>query len=398
MRTSLAVMGLFLSSSVLVSVGCKPTNISGSGNQGVAFQEQECQGDPTTEFSQNPTCLPNSKFRVIPNTPVWGTYTGIDQYDASGVDLAHGSVTSFGSAPGALGPGPLQTPGNAPLIVNNGRAPGEWNVFFLSIENCGVSSHYVGAGDWNGGYWDEYEYTEELIPNYYDPTNPGLVFTMDCINYDPVLPASRRVGIIGNLPQTLTLGSEVPFTTTNGMPLLYIYNESGALVSTETATSISSDGSQATFPFPSSLPQSGYSLAVANQINSSGTFQTVGTNLLSIVGSQTIAGNPFGIAAGGLYTSTSYNPIPIMSLYSQGQVLIGNTPVTVGTNPTAIAVYPTAPEGSYSNSTEERAVVATLAATRSAFSTFCTIRLSRPLRLETTRLPSPFLRTAARRT
>jgi YVTN family beta-propeller protein len=139
------------------------------------------------------------------------------------------------------------------------------------------------------------------------------------------------------------------------MPLLYIYDGTGNVVATETATSVSSDGTQATFPFPSSLPQNGYSLALVNQTSGGVGFAPAGDNLLSIASSQTIAGNPFGVAAGAQtdtydYCSTcdggkecsdgsSSYTFPIVSLYSSNQVLIGQSPVTVGENPTAIATY-----------------------------------------------------------
>jgi len=143
------------------------------------------------------------------------------------------------------------------------------------------------------------------------------------------------------------------------MPLLYVYNGSRTVVATETATSVSSDGTQATFPFPATLTQNGYSLAVVNKINSSPGFSPAGTNLLSIASSQTIAGNPFGVAAGALTVTTrncyqeftgggwvtqctsggsSYN-FPVVSLYSLNQVLINGAAVNTGLNPTAVAAY-----------------------------------------------------------
>jgi YVTN family beta-propeller protein len=170
--------------------------------------------------------------------------------------------------------------------------------------------------------------------------------------------ASTRFAILGQLPKTLTLSGEAPFTTTYGMPQLYVYNGTATLVATETATSVSSDGSQATFPFPSSLTQSGYSVAVANQTSGSPGISTVGTNYLSIASSQTIAGNPFGVAAGSMSVTTKechQQPgasngtvctsneqtgyFPVVSLYSLNQVFLNGTAVNVGLNPTAIATY-----------------------------------------------------------
>jgi len=146
------------------------------------------------------------------------------------------------------------------------------------------------------------------------------------------------------------------------MPLLYVYDGTGNVVITATATSVSSDGSQATFPFPSTLEQNGYSLAIVNQTGTSAGLIPAGDNLLSIAASQTIAGNPFGVSVGaqtvaytrrqwldtagtGQYhwvvsTGTNYNTFPVVSLYSSNQVLINGTAVGVGQNPTAVMSYP----------------------------------------------------------
>jgi YVTN family beta-propeller protein len=137
------------------------------------------------------------------------------------------------------------------------------------------------------------------------------------------------------------------------MPELFVYDETATLVATEAATSISSGGSQATFPFPSSLQQNGYTVAVANQTGSSPGISAVGTNYLSIASSTTIAGNPFGVAVAdqtdndrdvdtcerGTTYSTNNLTVPVVSLYSQNQVLINGQPVAVGQNPTAVAAY-----------------------------------------------------------
>jgi len=78
--------------------------------------------------------------------------------------------------------------------------------------------------------------------------------------------------------------------------------------------------------------------------------------------SQTIPGNPFCVSVGAQTDTTnicqpitignithiycnarsSYQTFPVVSLYSSNQVLINGTAVGVGTNPTAIATYPSA--------------------------------------------------------
>jgi len=149
------------------------------------------------------------------------------------------------------------------------------------------------------------------------------------------------------------------------MPLLYVYDAVNGLpnlVTTVSATSVSPDGSEATFPFPN-LPQNGYSLAVQNRIPETPGDTPAGTNVLSVASSQTIAGNPFGVAASGLTdkntfckplpprgqqysctTTTTYSAFPVVSLFGQNQVLIqGRTAINVGSNPTAVATYPAGP-------------------------------------------------------
>ncbi len=153
--------------------------------------------------------------------------------------------------------------------------------------------------------------------------------------------------------------------TQNGMPLLYVYDGTGNVVATETATSVDSSGIQATFPFPSSLQQSGYSLAIVNHTGAGTSYSPAGDNLLSIASSQTISGAPFGVAAAGQtdtyqgrqleflengppqgiwvpFSGTRYNSFPVVSLYSNNQVLINGTAVEVGENPTAVATYASA--------------------------------------------------------
>jgi len=200
--------------------------------------------------------------------------------------------------------------------------------------------------------WYEYEGEDQLVPNYY-PNKTQYPIT--CYHLGMLSPASTRFAIIGSFPGTLTLGAYAPFTTQYGMHLLDIYDKTGNVITTEYALSVSSDGTQATFPFPASLTQSGYSLAVENQIGSSPGFMPAGTNLLSIASSQSIAGNPFGVAAGAqtdahqecLYiakgyhcesTSTSFT-FPIVTLYSANQVMVGSVTIEVGASPTAVAAY-----------------------------------------------------------
>jgi len=251
--------------------------------------------------------------------------------------------------------------------VNNAEAPAFWNLYWLMPYPCGNNTNpqlgpilvqELGNDYGAGNLWEMEVETGALdspLPNYY---STGLYAELNCYVPPPwLLPASTRFAILGSLPNTLTLTSRAPLITQYGMPLLYMYNSSGTIVATETATNVSGGGTQATFPFPSSLTQSGYSLAVVNQIGGGPGFSPAGDNLLSIASSQTIAGNPFGVAVGDQTDSwedrdtcdrsessgSNYSTIPVVSLYSANRVLINGTPVNVGANPTAVATIQGSP-------------------------------------------------------
>jgi YVTN family beta-propeller protein len=238
--------------------------------------------------------------------------------------------------------------------VCNGMAPALWTHSFILNFDCGntnLVSSYIGP-EGNGSYW---KYQVQNVETF-----PVSGAEDDCLTY--YLPdASTRFAILSQLPQTLTLSGEAPFMTTFSMPELYVYDGTATQVDTEIATSVSGDGSQATFPFPSTLQQNGYSVAVANQTNIGPGISTVGTNYLLIAQSTTIPGNPFGVSVGaqtvaykcpwersgprgqsysGVLTGTNYNTFPVVSLYSSNEVLISGTAVGVGQNPTAVVTYP----------------------------------------------------------
>lgn len=235
-------------------------------------------------------------------------------------------------------------------------------MFWLEPWPCGTNTNlalgpaYQGIVDYEGVDWYEYESSNTLITNYYPS---GATYTLNCYTTGDVLPASTRFAVVGNFPSSITLGGSVPFTTQYGMPIMYVYGGTGSLVATEYATSVSSGGAEATFPFPSGLSEDGYAIAVMNQTSASPGSIPAGVNLLSIAKSTTIAGNPFGVSVGALTNNTDtcisytlegrtvttctsgsgYETLPIVSLYSTNQVLIGSTAVDVGSNPTAVAAY-----------------------------------------------------------
>jgi YVTN family beta-propeller protein len=279
-----------------------------------------------------------------------------------------GSVDDFGFA--VYGDPYVTTDQQGQAIVANAHAPDYWDMFVLwpfnpfgngglNITGCG-GQNYIGPREYDGANYFEYELDDQLVQNYYANK---VSYPFICYHFGPLSIASTRFAIVGSFPDTLTLGAYIPFTTQYGMPLLDVYDETGNIVTTEYASSVSSNGTQATFPFPASLTQSGYSVAVENQIASSPGFVPAGTNYLSIAQSTTIAGNPFGVAAQDITTSwqsaynpdpygdgtcqgqwvfssgTSTNSVPVVTQYSLNSVNNGGATIPTGPNPTAIALY-----------------------------------------------------------
>jgi YVTN family beta-propeller protein len=294
-------------------------------------------------------------------------------------------------------------PENPPLLIPmpNAQVNGQWVVNDPSVTTAGNVKQYSGYTNvftgiytannlelpayWNHEAWfplhcalpDPPVYivsqTISTSMNEFEADNQwgtsGETLPWECLNADTQTPyASSRFAITGSIPSSVTLGSLEPYSSTYGMPLLYVYSGSGgnpSLVTTITATSVASDGSTATFPLPSSLAESGYGLITENKTSSS-EFSANGFNFYSIAQSQTIAGSPFGVSVGAQTTETitctyveegnpphqttqcatsSSNPdtIPVISLYSANQVMIGSTLVNVGANPTAVGTYAVSP-------------------------------------------------------
>jgi YVTN family beta-propeller protein len=255
----------------------------------------------------------------------------------------------------------VTTDQNGNALISGGRVPASWDIYWLMPWWCGATD-YLGQKFFDGANWNEYEFTAYPVANYYQYPSNGTV-PLNCFQYGPLPTASTRFAILGSLPNTLTLTSEAPLTTQYGMPLLYVYGGTGTVIATETATSVSSDGTQATFPFPSTLAENGYSLALVNQIGSAPGYSPAGTNLLSIAQSTTIPGNPFGVAAqvitqtrssatnpdpygdgtcAGQWTyssSTNTYAVPVVTQYSLNSVNNGGATIPAGPNPTAIALY-----------------------------------------------------------
>lgn len=190
--------------------------------------------------------------------------------------------------------------------ISDARAPAIWNHWASFPFYCGPMNLYaqgIFPNTINSPFW-EYEFPGEDMPNLSE-------LEETCIQYTSAVPSSSsRLGILGSLPNSITLGSQLPFNTDFGPPQLYVYDKSRNVVAQSIATSVDSNGATATFPFPSSLSQDSYSLAVANR-GSDGGIVPASVNVLSIASSQTITGNPFGVGhstvlprGGALITTT----------------------------------------------------------------------------------------------
>ena len=266
---SLILLALILFASIEITACKQAVNSS----QGFSFETGSNYAFNCTQ--ESPTCV------YSPTVPYPGIQVnGFYQYDDTG---AAGTVQTFSEyTQGA----------NASFYVSNGRAPAVWNVFSIWPVYCGTSNLYAQEPNWlvPGDTLYEYLNADENIPNL-------STTEITCTTYQNVAPASSRFAIVGNLPASISLNSLTPYVTTDGEPLLYVYDQNGNIAAQETASSITSGGSSATFPFPTSLGQGAYGLAVVNQAGS-GSIQPASTNYLSIASSQTVTGSPFGVAVG----------------------------------------------------------------------------------------------------
>lgn len=171
--------------------------------------------------------------------------------------------------------------------------------------------------------------------------------------------ADGHFAYAGQLPQSVTIyGSNL--SSTYAFPQLLVYDINANLRGTATATSVTGDGSSATFPFPNAssggaLPSGFYMFAVKNVFDSVGSSKVVTATYYNI-GSAAAAQGAFGVDAvdliyreetcnfdgynyycGGPYQDD--NPTPILTLYSAGQVLGTHGTVQVGSQPTAVKAY-----------------------------------------------------------
>ena len=127
------------------------------------------------------------------------------------------------------------------------------------------------------------------------------------------------------------------------------------------ATSVSADGTSATFPYPtlsdgSPLPAGYYQFVAYNQ-SSPATFHAVGVGMFAVGSNDTSHTTPFGVDGANVTVSsrfcyvippgrryctdggTSTSPQPILTLSSPGQVYFNGSSVTVGSEPVAVKAY-----------------------------------------------------------
>lgn len=187
---------------------------------------------------------------------------------------------------------------------------------------------------------------------------------------DPFAGRSTSFAVQGSLPPTLTLYAKgVSLSTAYGNPQAYLFGKDTSgnqIFNIISASSVSPDGSNATFSFPtksdgSALPASMYGLALVNT-NSDGSVSSAGSHFLSVGSSQPFT-SPFGVAAQvtqySSYDSTTQDPYgdqtcagstsyssntsttnyPVVTQYTQGNVSINGYQVPVGPNPTAVQLY-----------------------------------------------------------
>ncbi len=241
-------------------------------------------------------------------------------------------------------------------FVYKAKAPAYWNQYVTFDVPCGTANLV------NSGFaFYLYEAANVLM------SNKGA-FVWDCEHFDSSLPgASTRLVIQDSTPSTLTLWStQHPLSTAHGMPRLQLYNPDRSIAASVNASSVASDGTNATFPFPTlpngtKLPANLYGGTILNK-NASGGYNYADFNFFSIAAHQSFD-KPFGVAASFSNTSYQYcstsdmyrdgscagstectsnsspSQFPVVSLYSQNTVIVGSTAIPVGLNPTTVVTY-----------------------------------------------------------
>ena len=171
--------------------------------------------------------------------------------------------------------------------------------------------------------------------------------------------ASGQFFVAGSLPATTTIQTS-GLTAANGMPQLNVYSVAKGLLSQSLASSVATDGSSATFNFPTNtggtaLGSGAYSFKISNR-TSSGTYTPASGGILSIGSLNTSLASPYGIDAANVTTrnsgasnGSSVQVFPIVTLFDSNQVSYKSGVVSVGTQPVAVKAYAS---GVISNTTD----------------------------------------------
>src|ERR1700738_4282121 len=286
-----------------------------------------------------PFCVPH------PNVLVNGNY--VRDLDST----ATGTVQAFPSQ----GLGYVTTDITGHYFVQYGRFPAVWNSGIKWNVPCGPSGATMAVGSFNVPR--ETPYIGWACGPGPPPPPPQVVPT-------------PQFSLVGSTPATITIPG-TGLSTQYGIPQLYVYiynstSNTPTLVSQSAATAVSSDGTSATFNFPtasngSALSYGVYKYGLWNQ-TASGALQNTGRNFFSL-GSNSSMTTPFGVdavdmtlsgqdcylydpsdpnsvycdAPYGPTTSPSYN-ITLSSL-GQANTIGGN--ISVGQQPTAVKSYAT---------------------------------------------------------
>jgi hypothetical protein len=254
---------------------------------------------------------------------------------------AAGSVTQFA----------LATDSNGNGFVTNGRVFANWSSQVLWEPPCG-------------------EQTSDTLPFLDVQPITGIGWECETIVVVEESALSTHFALPNQLPSTITAyGSG--FSKTYGWPQMKAFSDS-SVATTVTATSVASDGSSATFPFPTAsgvaLPMGFYALQLSNA-GSAGNRLWQGTNYLAMGGNNTSFTTPFGVDVADLTTIvricvggepetvpktaepayqlppctpqviTTKASIPVVTQYSTNQLSYRGHLISVGVNPTAVAAY-----------------------------------------------------------
>jgi YVTN family beta-propeller protein len=262
-----------------------------------------------------------------------------------------GSVTSFN----------VITGDNGKSFVSNGRLPAVWEstVVNWGPGPCGPLSMGPRTG----------------LNNV---TNENPVISWDCIA--PVIPFLGAFSANSSAPSTVTVQGLQGLSSQFGMPKVRLFGPDGSLISDTFATSVSADGTSATFPFPhnadgTSLAAGSYAMNLWNAV-SPGTYGDLGAGLLSVGSNNTANQSPFGVDAVTVTVSSlvcisspprgrfcnsgrSSTPTPVLTLLTTGNVFFKGRSIAVGSQPIAVKAYRVATQSTTSSSSSETITIST---------------------------------------